>query len=109
STPVVFNPRPMAGRIYKRDGDSEASEERPVEVDASSRQNEPKSWWAVSNWFRREAVTPQRTEANIGIDLDESASMPKDSVKETANTSVSNSASTSSSSELPEIDWDALN
>lgn len=109
STPVVFNPRPMAGRIYKRDGESEASEERPVEVDASSRQNEPKSWWAVSNWFRREAVTPQRTEANIGIDLDESASLPNDSVKETANTSVSNSASTSSSSELPEIDWDALN
>lgn len=111
STPVVFNPRPMAGRIYKRDGETDTGEERPVEVDASSRQSEPKSWWAVSNWFRREAVTPQRPEANSGIDLDKTTgSMPEDATDGTADASAaSDSVSSSTSSGLPEIDWDALN
>ncbi|AMV32262.1 flagellar basal body P-ring protein [Pirellula sp. SH-Sr6A] len=111
SIPVAFNPRPMAGRIYKRDGESEITEERPVEVDASSRQNETKSWWTVSNWFRGEAVTPQRSSSESGIDLDVSAKEQEIESVEALPTGVSPTVSTSSnaSTALPEIDWDALN
>ncbi|XZE45676.1 flagellar basal body P-ring protein FlgI [Pirellulaceae bacterium SH467] len=111
STPVAFNPRPMAGRIYKRDGESEEAAERPVEVDASSRQNETKSWWTVSNWFRNEAVTPHRSASESGIDLDVSTKNQEKVTVEELPSGVSPSVSTSSnaSNELPEIDWDALN
>lgn len=111
STPVAFNPRPMAGRIYKRDGESEETAERPVEVDASSRQNETKSWWTVSNWFRNEAVTPHRSASESGIDLDVSTKNQEKVTVEELPSGVSPSVSTSSnaSNELPEIDWDALN
>ena len=113
STPIVFNPRPMAGRIYNRDSNSGLD---VMTLDASTREK-PKSMWSWLRWPGSQKTSLSvASNANTNTELTADPST-QDIVKESGismleNSNSSRSFSSSSggagSDELPEIDWDAL-
>jgi hypothetical protein len=112
-TPVVFNPRPVAGRVYNREP---AQGIELMALDASTRVK-PKSAWSWMKWptsLTPAAFASSKTEAKPAAEV----VAPKQQNKQESGISMlenSKSSSTSSGStggaggdELPEIDWDAL-
>lgn len=106
SVPIVFNPRPTAGRIYNREGKENME---IMALDRSSRGRSKSAWdwlkWPSMFWTSAEtkpttvAATPQKSENNP----DSAISM----LEKSAGSAVFVSG-TGDGEELPEIDWDAL-
>lgn len=103
STSVAMNPRPMAGRVYKRD-QADAADERAsvVSVDGSTRPKEESSWWYVPDWFKRDTTAKKNKDdkptAKDGEAV-EAIQEPTPYVPTDSNLNAN---------ELPEIDWNEL-
>ncbi len=107
ASPIAFNPRPVAGRIYKRDAsEGETESVSLVQVDSKTREVEPKSWWSFPDWFSKSTVTTTSTSTDDRLpitDMDQKSKMVEESI------SVKRATSTNvGSSDLPDIDWDSL-
>jgi hypothetical protein len=112
-TPIVFNPRPVPGRIYNREA---AQGIELMALDASTRTKQ-KSAWSWLKWpgsLTPSAFASSKTEAKPAAEV----VTPKQENKQESGISMLESAKSSSTSggsnggagsdELPEIDWDAL-
>lgn len=112
-TPIVFNPRPIPGRIYNREA-SQGIE--LMSLDASTR-GKSKSAWSWVKWpgfFTPSAFASSKTEVKpvpeVVASKQESKQESGISLLESSkgSNSMSGSNGGAGSDELPEIDWDAL-
>jgi hypothetical protein len=112
-TPIVFNPRPIPGRIYNRES---AKGIELMALDASTRAK-PKSAWSWMKWPG--ALTPSAfASSKTEVKPAPADVAPKQESKQESGISMlesSKASNTSSNSiggaggdDLPEIDWDAL-
>jgi hypothetical protein len=112
-TPIVFNPRPIPGRIYNRES---AKGIELMALDASTRAK-PKSAWSWMKWpgaLTPSAFASSKTEVKPApadvAPMQESKQESGISMLESskASNTSSNSIGGAGGDDLPEIDWDAL-
>lgn len=113
STPIVFNPRPVPGRIYNREATKGIE---LMALDATTR-TKPKSAWSWLKWpqsLTPSAFTSTKTDAkpSASVVVPKTDNTPESGISMLENSKSSNSLSNptggAGSDELPEIDWDAL-
>lgn len=103
SVPIAMNPRPMAGRIYKRDqDDSEDAIASVVSVDGATRPKEESSWWYVPDWFKRSSIAKKEKDAKTPVSAGETVSAIREPIP------YEPTGSDVNSNDLPDIDWNEI-
>jgi hypothetical protein len=103
SVPIAMNPRPMAGRIYKRDqDDSEDAIASVVSVDGATRPKEESSWWYVPDWFKRSSIAKKEKDAKTPVSAGETVGAIREPIP------YEPTGSDVNSNDLPDIDWNEI-
>lgn len=116
TVPVAFNPRPDAGRIYKREGSEDASESiKIISVDATTREPVSKSWWNLASWMSKPTVKLDTDPSGPNSTNDSAVSQASHTLPVTdldqkvkGASAALDANSNSSSDALPDINWDAI-